>query len=414
MLRPSIPYLHWHRPASPRAFAAGALLWMLLLATILPALARAQTVKPWSPPADSFSTWAAEARSRFKSNDGDSAVAGNLRAYDLTGMIARRLLRSLGPANLVQAHAVKPVLDSLGFATDVAVDPAIPNFVLVMVRNPGRPKANAVGYLYWYRGTDLRMQGVLFRGGHRPTMRAWWTGQQDHPYEWAVVDEMQESGNLEMTLFRLNATGAEWTIQQDETHGGVLGEPGTAAFTDVNGDGQPELVSWTRSRTDSLFVECPDCPKLLTERVFTEGPDGFELLDARLVPSPYSTLVLFVRFLRDRNLASAARLLEDPAKVKEAVALGFGEGAGRGTWSVEYGEAGQAWPHWLAVRLQRPSGVHRYIVHFVQRNGHWLVHDWIEPKRALPAGGAPSVMIPGRPAAPGAKPVPRKATPPRR
>jgi hypothetical protein len=414
MLRPYMPYLTWHRPASPRAFALGALLWMLLLAAFLPALARAQTIKPWTPPADSFSTWASEARSRFETNKGDSVGGDNLRAYELVGMISRRLLHSLGPAQLVQAHALKPVLDTLGLTTDVTVDPLLPNFALVMVRNPTRFTANAVGYLYWYKGTDLRMQGVLFKGGLHPTMRAWWTGQPDHPYEWAIVDEQPTTNALELTLFRLNALGTEWTIQQDETRGGVLGEPGEAAWTDINLDGSPELVSWTRGRTDSLFVECDDCPRLITERVFTEGPDGFELLDARLLPSPYSTFVLFVRFLRDHNLASASRLLADPSLVKSAVASGFGEGSGKGVWHVEYGEPGVAWPHWLALRLQRPNGARRYILHFLQRDGHWLIQNWIEPKRSLPAASAPSVTIPGRPSPAGTKPATRKPVTPKR
>jgi hypothetical protein len=370
---------------------------MLLLATLLPALARAQTLKPWSPPADSFHTWASEAKSRFKAATGDSATGANYRAYELVGLMARRVLRSLGPANLIQAYAVEPVLDSLGLDVDVRVDPVTPNFVLVMARNPYRFTAVGVGYLYWYRGADLRMQGVLFKGTRRPTMRAWWTGKPAYPYEWAVIGEVPGDDALDFTLFRLSPTGSEWVIQQDEGRTPMLGEPGEASWTDINEDGAPELMSWTRGRTDSLFVECSDCPKLVTERVFVEGPEGFEMLDARLLPSPYASLVLFVRFMRDRKVTSAARLLADPARVKEAEALGFGVTKGRGTWSVEYGEPGVPWAHWLAVRFDGPRGVKRYIVHFVQKEGHWLIQDWIEPKVSRPRSAAPSVEIPSTP-----------------
>jgi hypothetical protein len=403
-----------YRSAPPAVLSAGALLWMLLVATLLPALARAQTIKPWTPPPDSFQTWSKEARTRFEANQGDSVGGSNYRGYELVGTISRRLLRSLGHGNLVQSLAIKPVLDSLGLDTDVVIDPLTPNFTLVMVRNPSQFRAPAVGYLYWYRGGDLRMQGVLFKGGRHPTMRAWWTGNPAYPYEWAVVDESPTTNALEFTLFRLSASGSDWSIQQDESHGSMLGEPGKASWTDVNNDGSPELVSWTRGHTDSLFVECSDCPRLLTERVYTESADGFEMLDARLLPSPYTSFVLFVRLLRDHNTTAAARLLNDPARIKDAIALGFGEARAHAGWTVEYGESGEAWPHWLAMRLDSPHGIKRYIVHFIQRDGHWLIHDWIEPRRELPKGSAPSVVIPeGRPASP-EHPAPRKPVTPRR
>lgn len=378
--------------------------FVLAAAVLLPGFVRAQTVKPWSPPADSFKTWATEAGTRFRAASGDSATGPNLRPYELVGAISRRLLRSLGPANLVQAPAIRPALDSLGFATDVLVDPELPNFVLVMVRNPHRHTAEAIGYLYWYKERDLRMQGVLFKGGHEPVMRAWWTGKPQYPYEWAVVDKHIGTETLDFTLFRLSAAGTEWRIQQDETRGGLLGEPGAAGWTDVNNDGMPEVVTWTRGETDSFIVECRDCPKLITERVFTEGPEGFEMLDARLLPSPYATLVLFARFLRDDKASSAARLLSDPAKVKDAVAAGLGTAKGKGAWSVEYGETGVPWPHWLAVRVARASGAKRYIFHFTQQDGHWLIHDWIEPKTAGPGARVAVPISPPVKAPAGKKP----------
>ena len=40
---------------------------------------------------------------------------------------------------------------------EVATDPASPTFALLMVRNPARFTADAVGFLYWYKGDDLRI-----------------------------------------------------------------------------------------------------------------------------------------------------------------------------------------------------------------------------------------------------------------
>src|SRR2546422_1665306 len=123
-------------------------------------------VRPWTPPAsDSLVAWAAEARARFQTQHGDSATGPNQYAFDLVGRISRWLLRSLGRTHLDQALAIKPALDSLRLETDVVIDAALPEFVLVMVRNPYRPTANQVGFLYWVRDEDLRRQGVVFSGG---------------------------------------------------------------------------------------------------------------------------------------------------------------------------------------------------------------------------------------------------------
>src|SRR5262245_8355698 len=170
-----------------RPFAWAALLALTFAA--LPASSSAQAIKPWVPPAaDSLLAWSAEAKARFHTNTGDSIGSENFRAYDLVGRMGRRLLRSLGRENMRQASAVKTVLDSLGLDTDVMVDPELPYFALMMVRNPYKRTAKAVGFLYWYRENDLRMQGAQFQGGWKPQMRVWWTGNQDAPYSWGVAD----------------------------------------------------------------------------------------------------------------------------------------------------------------------------------------------------------------------------------
>ncbi len=382
-----------------------ALLLGLLAAATAAAPARAQGVRPWTPPAaDSLIAWSAEAKARFHQNLGDSAGGSNYRAYELVGLMGRRLLRSLGRENLVQAPAVKPVLDSLGVVTEVAVDPAAPSFVLLMVRNPYRHTADAVGFLCWYRGDDFRIQGAVFKGGHRPKIRVWWSGNPQYPYEWGVVDETR-AGTQRLTLFWLSPSGGWWDLAQDEDRLPVLGEPGEAVWADLNSDGRPELVSWTRGKTDSLFIECSGCPRLLTERVFTEGRAGFELHDQRLLPSPYATLVYFVRLLLDRNLTAAGKLLRDPAKVDDALALGWGAKKGKGVWTVEYGESGQPWPRWLEVRFDGPQGVKRYVIHFGMREGHWVIEDWIEPRRPPAPDG-----VPGPPAPAKAAPAPKAPT----
>ena len=383
------------------------LLWLAVLASLAPAVARSAPLRAWTPPqADSLLIWATQAETAFRSNQGDSVGGRNYAAYDLVGTTARRLLRSLGRAQVRQAQMVEAILDSLGLDTRIALDPTQPDFVLLMVRNPFRSTAHAVGYLYWYRNDDLRMQGVEFPGGLRPAARVWWTGDRSAPYEWGVIQYAGEPAVPRLSLFQLDPTGAQWTLQQDDDTGALLGEPGQAMWADLNGDGRPEVVAWLRTPTDSLFRECSDCTHLMVERTLVEGRDGFEYFDQRLLPSPYASFVAFVRMLHDRNLAGARRLLDQPARLADAVALGFGQQKGPGTWSVEYGEPGEAWPRWIELRFDGPHGVKRYVVHFAMHDGHWLIHDWLEP-RPVASGAAVRPTGPVRSAGASARPAPR-------
>src|SRR5439155_22348959 len=120
------------------------------------------------------------------------------------------------------------VLDSLGLDTEVAIDPALPGFVLLVAHNPFRATAGSIGFLYWYRGADLRMQGVVVRGGRAPKMRVWYTAKEDGPYEWAIVDHGGADDHMNLLLLRLNAEGYFWTMVQYEGVGPDLGGVGSA------------------------------------------------------------------------------------------------------------------------------------------------------------------------------------------
>lgn len=201
-----------------RASIARAVLALMTGALVLagPGVARGQPIRPWLPPAaDSLQRWSSEARVMFQANTGDSVGGKNFDAYERVGLMGRRLVRSLGRSNLLQAPVVAAVIDSLGLDVDVEVDPKFPDFVLLMVRNPFRLTARAVGFIYWYRGEDLRMQGSLFFGGHRPSLRVWWTGYTDQPYSLGVIDhERSTSGRMRVTLFRMNAAGTAWQLDR--------------------------------------------------------------------------------------------------------------------------------------------------------------------------------------------------------
>jgi hypothetical protein len=365
--------------------------------------ANAQPIRPWTPPSsDSLLVWATEARARFRGNSGDSIGGENFKAYELVGRVGRRMFRALGRANMIQAHAIEPALDSLGLDTEIAIDPDQPSFALLMVHNPFRSEAGSVGWLYWYRQEDLRVQGVSFDGGRDPRMKLWWTAAAGAPYELAVLDRAAGKEGINFTLLRLTAEGYYWRADQFKGVGPDLGDALEAGFQDVNRDGRPELLVWAKAGVESLFTACESCPALLTERLYTVGPAGFELDDSRTVPTAYSTFVLFIRLLRQQNRVAAARLLEDPAKLDRALSLGWAQGRARGLWEVEYVESDRPWPRWLAVRFRAPKGEQRWIVHFTQKEGRWVIKDWISNERRgttprAPAAASDSARAPQRP-----------------
>jgi hypothetical protein len=377
-----------------------------LSVALLTRVAAAQPIRPWTPPSsDSLLAWAAEARTRFQSNAGDSIGGENFKAYELVGRIGRRMLVALGRTHMLQAHAIEPAIDSLGLDTEVTIDPDLPSFALLMVHNPFRPSAGAVAWLFWYRQTDLRVQGVQFRGGREPRMKVWWTGAPDAPYEWAVLDRVPGKEGYNFTLFRLAAEGYYWRADQYEGVGPDLGDVLEAGLLDVNRDGRPELLAWAKAAPDSLFEACSSCPSLLTERLYTSSAAGFELDDSRLVPTAYSTFVLFIRLLHQHNGAAASRVLEDPTRLERAVALGWGGGEGRGLWKLEYVDPDRPWPHWLAVKLRGPKGEQRWIVHFTQKEGRWVIRDWQSNEPRGASRRAPSASPDSATSRRGARPV---------
>jgi hypothetical protein len=357
----------------------------LALGLLLPAAASAAPqVQPWMPSnLDSLSAWAVRARAFFRANTGDSIGGNNIVAYEFVAKIGRDLLRSLGRGNFSQAMAVEPVIDSLGLDVNVAIDPTAPYFALIMVHNPFRPHADVSGFVYWWAQNDLRLQGVRFESGRDLLMRVWHTAYPDKPYSWCIVENSHYgAGPLMVTMLRLSQNGYFWMADQYPGRGPEPEARGDAAFADLNDDGNPELVTWTQAEPDTLFTECMGCPRLVTESTWVERHEGFELSETRLAPSTYATFVLFLHLLRQGNRAAASRLLTDPSRVTDAIAARWDQGGGHGLWEVVNSEPGENWPHWMVVRRGHGSAARSWVIHFVARDGRWLVHDWIEERHA--------------------------------
>ena len=350
----------------------------LLLALLAPRAAHAQRVKPWLPASsDSMLALASDAKAAFRANRGDSVTGDNIRAYEIVQRMAQRILISLGRNNFPQSPAVEGVLDSLGLDTSIAFDPEQPNFVLLMVRNPYRFSAQAVGFLYWFRGSELRVQGVVFRGGQRPAMRAWWSGYAQSPYHIGVIDAVRDEADMHrFTLLALTPQGSNWNAVQYEGNGPDLRGTREVVWADINHDGRPELVTYGPALPDSLVAGCTGCPERTLERVYVQRDGLFELEDNRVLPSPFATFVLFIHLLQEGNRTAASRLVIDPRWVDTAIQQGWATRSRGTAWELEYGEPNQAWPRFLGLRHIAAKQKPRYVVRFTQRDLRWVILEW--------------------------------------
>ena len=367
-----------------RAALAG--LFTLLLALAAggtPGVARAQTVKPWTPAgADSVTSLAAEAKVRFRQTTSDTIDEETIVPFERVGQAARRLLRRLGRGGTLYAPTIEGSLDSLGLKVEVVNDPQIPSIVLVMVHNPYRLSQQAVGYLLWYRGVDLRMQGAAFPPCMKPTIHSWWNGRQNSPYATAIIYETRTPHpKLGFKYLELSADGYFWNLVQYEGNGPELGLAGDATFADMNSDGRPELVSWSLSPPDSILTTAPPVHPIIREAIYTDRGRGFVVHDARVLPGPLATLDLFLSWLHERKTDNARHLLVDPKQVDVALKNGWADLKSPRSFLVDMQEEGQSWPEWLGARIENNKGdARRWVFHFTLQDGHWLIKDWlIEP-----------------------------------
>ncbi len=352
--------------------------------------AGAVPVKPWMPPhSDTLLTWATEARVRFQSNTGDSVGGDNYRAYELVARMGQHLLERMGRARMTEAYTVETILDSLGLDTEVSFDPSLPYFALLMVHNPFKRTAASVGYLYWYKQYDLKVQGVLFFGGREPKSRVWWTGDTSQPYGWGILDRsLADPPTIGLTYLRLDPAGNYWNLMQFAADTLNLGGPGDAEWVDINRDGIPEIASWVRGALDSSFVECSGCPEIFIERTLVDRQEGFGVEESRLVPTAFANFVLFVRLLQQGDRGGAARLVANPKMVDQALAWGWNR-RGKGVWKYLYGENGEHWQRWMAFLHHGANGKNTtYVIHFGQAEGRWIIAGMTPVRDPSAQGGA--------------------------
>jgi hypothetical protein len=360
------------------------LLSLSALAIGAPVVAPAQAVKAWAPVgADSITSLVSEAKVRFRQATTDTIDDQSIIPFERVGQAARRLLRRLGRNGTLFAPSIGDALDSLGLQVEVVNDPKLPSIVLVMVHNPYRLTQQAVGYLLWYRGVDLRMQGVAFPPCLRPQIHSWWSGRANSPYATAFIYETRSvHPKLGFKYLELSGDGFYWNLVQYEGNGPELGLAGDATFADMNGDGQPELVSWSQAPPDSILITAPPVHPMIREAIYTNRGRGFVVHDARVLPGPLATLDLFLSWLREGKSDNARHLLVDPMFLDMAQKLGWADFRNPRNFLVDMQEEGQSWPEWLGARITTKTGAQRWVFHFTLQDGHWLIKDWLAEPQA--------------------------------
>jgi hypothetical protein len=260
----------------------------------------------------------------------------------------------------------------------------MPSVTLVVVRHPFRPAAQAVGYLLWWRGLDLRMQGVSLPAVVDPHLRTWWTGRAGSPYAAAITYRKRGTPpTMGLHYLRLTPEGFVWELLQYDGNGPQLGVAGDVALPDLDGDGRPELVAWSVRPPDSLLTVETGVAPVMGEAIYVDRGAGFVPQDARVMPGPTVTLRQFLEALRAGDRRAAEEWLLDPTFRVLAEGNGWGALSSPRDFVVDRQEQGQSWPDWLGARVRGRDGrFQRWVFHFELREGRWRIRDFIAEQPA--------------------------------
>jgi hypothetical protein len=246
-------------------------------------------------------------------------------------------------------------LDSLSIGYELESDG---DLMLVNLFARAAPDAGAWPFLFWGEGPALRYQAV--------------EGQSLR-----LLDIARHGADGAAILYgRRSAHGVQplvmtWTLdpagrwQLGETLGpDSLGGVGDGRFESGPGEAL-DLVTrtWEASRR---FDECPTCPHVMVERRLRWDDAPFRILDARLMPTPYTAFVAFADALADADRLEAERWVVDPTLVDSADALGWG--LSNAPWRVAPGTTERAQE--MVVYRGRSDA---YELHFVRRGNVWAI-----------------------------------------
>jgi hypothetical protein len=349
--------------------------------------------RPWRPAGgDTLHLWASESRALLHGSRSPELTDNELRAYALQDRIAKAYFRALGPNGMRAAAGLYTTLDSLELKARISQKDGFPTFVFVQFLNPDFESYASLGYLYWFRGDELRSQPINLKGGHDADLQVLWTGEEAGPYEAGLLyyQGIGRDRAPELLLLRMTPRGDAWLPVQVGDADLHLGNKGTAAWVDLDRDAKPELVSWTEGAADTLFGPCQDvgCPELITERVFVRGPGGFQLYQQMSVASPFATLVLFLRSLARGEEAFARTLTGKPEVMAKARELGWDRALRARAFQPLASPAGERWPERLRLSYESPNRTASLLeVRFVSVQGHWLINDVAVLRQVSEPGG---------------------------
>jgi hypothetical protein len=379
---------------------------LVVLALLLPTVARAQGVLPWTPAGlDSTRLWGLEARTRLDQSTDEKIGPNESAAFNLLDRLTRRYFLDLGPRGMRGAKGLLTLTDSLKLDVEIAQDPELPQFVIVTYFNTKFAGYGAWTTLYWWRGDELMKQSILLAGGRGVQMDAWWTGNELGPYEMGIVDHRRTGDPRAATfsMLRMSRKADFWGAVQAGNKTIDLGGSGPSRFVDLDNDGVPELVHWADADQDERFVRDPNLPALISERIFRRTDEGFRLLDRRTVQTPFSTFVLFLRALENGQTALARSLAATPAVLAKAQALRLGTFSAKGSWRASEPAPGARWADSMRFQYGSPQRADKGLeVHLKESEGHWLIDGLTS--LSLAPGQAPAprpVPAPGKRTRPG-------------
>jgi hypothetical protein len=381
-----------------RRLGALALLFTWAVAFAPPACAQGGRPAPWQPAGlDSTRLWALEARMLLDQTASDSVGPNESRAFGLLDRVMRRSFLGLGPRGMRGARGVLAVLDSLKLDVEMEQDADLPQFCVVTYFNTRFAGYAAWTSLFWWRGDELMKQSILLSGGRNVQMKVWWTGYELGPYEMALIDYKRKGNPREgaFSMLRLSRGAEFWGAVQFPGKTIDLGGAGLARFVDLDNDGVPELAQWATSESDARFVNDPNLPPVLSERIYRRTDDGFRLLDRRTVPTPFATFVLFLRALETGQVALARSLVSSPTVYTRAQTLKLGTFHAPGSWRAFEPAPGARWAESMRFQYGTPPLLGKGIdVRMKEVEGHWLV-DGLTALALGPAAAKPAAPAPG-------------------
>lgn len=361
-----------------------------------PVSSRAQALgrapKAWQPTlGDSLRLFADDAKTRLQASGGDHLGQRELRAFNQMDRIARAYFSHLGPLRMNAAEGLYAVLDTLGLKAEISSDPELPMFTLVLFLNPHFENYASLAYLYWFRSNEILSQPINLGGGRKPSLRVYWLGENDLPYEAAILHttKVGSDGGPVLSLLRLMPDASAWLPilrGKEDLH---LGDVGTAQWTDLDYDGVPELLTWIDGPPDAIFKTCtqPTCPRYRTYRVYSRNKyKGFEIMEERPLASPFATFDNFLRALRQGDEEKAASLVTNPPLLETAKEMRWQEISGEGAIEILRFRNAPPWSNIIRFKYTHPGEEQKFVeVHFVRHLGNWLLGDIIDRSSAAAA-----------------------------